>query len=137
MTKAENGSEIFPVDCKGRVRVSRERREQLLRSHLIKPVRWLSYLLTGCFVAPRSQIAADMFPRRASHRAKILRNPLARIHEIASNKFEKSGLSDAQFARTVGVKYQTFAFWRQERQRSKPVPAGGSSKKGATGMARS
>ena len=78
MTKSENGSEIFPVDSKGRVRVSRERREELL------------------------------------------------------SEFEKSGLSGAQFARAVGVKYQTFAFWRQERQRSKPVPAGGSSKKGAT-----
>ena len=78
MTKPENGSEVFPIDSKGRIRFSRERREQLL------------------------------------------------------DEFEKSGLSGAQFARTVGVKYQTFAFWRQERQRSKPVPAGGSSKKGAT-----
>ena len=78
MTKSEGASDIFPVDSKGRVRVSRERREQLL------------------------------------------------------DEFEKSGLSGAQFARTVGVKYQTFAFWRQERQRSKPAPAAGSSKKGAT-----
>ena len=79
MTRSESGSEIFPVDSKGRVRVSRERREQLL------------------------------------------------------NEFERSGLSGAQFARTVGVKYQTFAFWRQQRQRSKPVPVGGSSpKKAAT-----
>ena len=79
MTKSEIGSEIFPVDSKGRVRVSRERREQLL------------------------------------------------------NEFEKSGLSGAQFARTVGIKYQTFAFWRQQRQQTKPVPVGGSSpKKAAT-----
>ena len=79
MTKSEIGSEIFPVDSKGRVRVSRERREQLL------------------------------------------------------NEFEKSGLSGAQFARTGGSKYQTFAFWRQQRQQTKPVPVGGSSpKKAAT-----
>lgn len=75
MTKSENGSEIFPVDSKGRVRVSRERREQLL------------------------------------------------------NEFEKGGLSGAQFARTVGVKYQTFAFWRQQQQRTKPVAVGESSPK--------
>ena len=37
----------------------------------------LSGLLARCFVAPRSQIAADMLPRRASHRAKISRNPHA------------------------------------------------------------
>jgi transposase-like protein len=30
MTKSESGSEILPIDRKGRVRVSRERREQLL-----------------------------------------------------------------------------------------------------------
>ena len=30
MTRSESGSEIFPVDSKGCVRVSRERREQLL-----------------------------------------------------------------------------------------------------------
>ena len=79
MTKSETDSGIFQIDSKGRVRVSRERREQLL------------------------------------------------------DEFEKSGLSGAQFARTVGVKYQTFAFWRQQRQRTKPVSAEGSSpKKAAT-----
>jgi hypothetical protein len=56
MIKSENGSEIFPVDSKGRVRVSPERREQLL------------------------------------------------------DEFEKSGLSGAQFARAVGVKYQHSLF---------------------------
>lgn len=30
MTKSDSGSEILPIDRKGRVRVSRERREQLL-----------------------------------------------------------------------------------------------------------
>ena len=69
MTKSEIASNILPTDSKGRVRASRERREQLL------------------------------------------------------DEFEKSGLSGAQFARTVGLKYQTFAFWRQQRQKSKPVVA--------------
>src|SRR5215211_8797767 len=49
----------------------------MTRSHLINPTRCLSGLLTGCFVAPRSQIAADMLPPRASHPAKIPRNPRA------------------------------------------------------------
>jgi len=70
MTKPETDAEVLRIDRKGRVRFSRERREQLL------------------------------------------------------DEFEKSGLSGAQFARTVGVKYPTFAFWRQQRQPSKPVPVG-------------
>ena len=69
MTQSEIASEILPTDSKGRVRASRERREQLL------------------------------------------------------DEFENSGLSGAQFARTVGLKYQTFAFWRQQRQKGKPVVA--------------
>jgi hypothetical protein len=71
MTTPELGSEILPTDSRGRVRVARERREQLL------------------------------------------------------DEFERSGMTGAQFARSVGLKYQTFAFWRQQRQRSKPVVAGG------------
>jgi hypothetical protein len=47
--------------------------------------------------------------------------------------FEFRGLPERSLPRTVGLKYQTFAFWRQERQRSKPVPTEGSSpKKAAT-----
>jgi hypothetical protein len=41
--------------------------------------------------------------------------------EALLDEFEKSGLSGAQFARTVGIKYQTFAYWRQQRQRRQPV----------------
>lgn len=43
--------------------------------------------------------------------------------EALLDEFEKSGLSGAQFARTVGLKYQTFAYWRQQRQRRQPVAA--------------
>lgn len=67
MTTTKTPSEILPVDSKGRVRVSRERREQLL------------------------------------------------------DEFERSGMTGAQFAKTVGLKYPTFAFWRQERQKRKPA----------------
>jgi transposase-like protein len=67
MTKSVVPSEILPTDSKGRVRVSRERREELLA------------------------------------------------------EFDRSGLSGAQFARTVGLKYQTFANWRQERRSRQPA----------------
>ena len=70
MTASEVTSDILPTDSKGRVRVSRERREELL------------------------------------------------------DEFEKSGLSGAQFARTVGLKYQTFAYWRVQRQKRRPAVAG-------------
>jgi transposase-like protein len=70
MTACQTTSEIIPTDSKGRVRVSRERREELL------------------------------------------------------DEFEKSGLSGAQFARTVGLKYQTFAYWRLQRQKRGLVVAG-------------
>lgn len=38
-------------------------------------------------------------------------------------EFEKSGLSGAEFARLAGVKYQTFANWRQALRRAGPSPA--------------
>ena len=67
MTPTKVPSEILPTDTGGRVRVSRERREELL------------------------------------------------------DEFEQSGMTGAQFARTIGLKYQTFAFWRQQRQKRKPA----------------
>jgi transposase-like protein len=69
MTATEVGSEILPTDSKGRVRVSLQRREELL------------------------------------------------------DQFERSGMTGAQFARTIGLKYQTFAFWRQQRRKPKPLAA--------------
>ena len=71
-------SEILPTDTKGRVRVSRERREELL------------------------------------------------------DEFERSGMTGAQFARTIGLKYQTFAFWRQQRQKRQPALTSPSPQKSAT-----
>jgi transposase-like protein len=37
------------------------------------------------------------------------------------DEFERSGMTGAQFARAIGLKYQTFAFWRQQRQKRKPA----------------
>src|ERR1051325_5167831 len=78
MTTTELRSEILPTDSKGRVRVSRQRREQLL------------------------------------------------------DEFEKSGMTGSQFAKTVGLKYTTFAFWRQQRQKRKPALAGPQPQKATT-----
>jgi len=40
-------------------------------------------------------------------------------------EFEKSGMSGAKFAAYIGVKYQTFASWRQQRrQRGAPAEQG-------------
>jgi hypothetical protein len=48
------------------------------------------------------------------------------------DEFEQSGMTGAQFARTIGLKYQTFAFWRQQRQKRKPTLANSSPQKTAT-----
>jgi hypothetical protein len=39
--------------------------------------------------------------------------------ELLLDEFERSGLAGAEFARVVGVKYQTFANWRQQRARKR------------------
>lgn len=36
--------------------------------------------------------------------------------------FEQSGMSGAAFARLHGIKYQTFAYWRQQRKRERSAP---------------
>src|SRR5215211_3258209 len=55
---------------------------------------------------------------------------LGRVHtskerrEVLLDEFEASGLSGAKFAELVGVKYQTFANWAQQRRkRNKQYPA--------------
>jgi hypothetical protein len=40
-------------------------------------------------------------------------------------EFEKSGMSGTKFAERIGVKYQTFASWRQERRRRLAAPMQG------------
>ncbi len=47
-----------------------------------------------------------------------VRTPAARRQQLL-DEFEKSGASGAKFAELVGVKYQTFASWMQERRRQR------------------
>lgn len=52
-----------------------------------------------------------------------MRVPVAKREEIL-DEFGKSGLSGAEFAELVGVKYTTFATWVQERRRRRGTPDG-------------
>ncbi len=45
-----------------------------------------------------------------------MRTPAAR-RESLLDEFERSGMSGVQFAEFVGIKYQTFATWAQQRRR--------------------
>jgi len=46
-----------------------------------------------------------------------VRVPLER-REALMDEFQKSGLSGAEFARLAGIKYATFANWRQKRRKA-------------------
>ena len=52
-----------------------------------------------------------------------IRTPAAR-REILLDEFEGSGLSGMEFAKLVGIKYQTFATWARKRRvrRGQPQP---------------
>ena len=53
-----------------------------------------------------------------------VRTPRER-REALLEEFAKSGMSGTKFAEDIGVKYQTFASWRQQRrQRSAPAAPG-------------
>jgi transposase len=41
--------------------------------------------------------------------------------EALLDEFERGGMSGTKFAEFVGVKYQTFASWRQKRRRQRGV----------------
>jgi len=45
--------------------------------------------------------------------------------EMVLDEFEKSGMSGTKFAEIIGVKYQTFASWRQQRRQRSARAAGG------------
>jgi len=49
----------------------------------------------------------------------------ARIREELLNRFEQSSMSGAEFAAFYGIKYPTFATWRQNRERERKKAAGG------------
>ena len=52
-----------------------------------------------------------------------MRTPAAR-REILLDEFEGSGLSGVEFAKLIGIKYQTFATWARKRRvrRGQPQP---------------
>lgn len=66
-----------------------------------------------------SESTSEILP--TDRRGRVRVSPERR--EALLDEFEKSGLSGAQFARTVGLKYQTFAYWRNQRQRRQPAAA--------------
>jgi len=46
--------------------------------------------------------------------------------EALLDEFERCGVSGAQFAKSIGVNYQTFAAWRQRRSRERVAEQGDS-----------
>jgi len=58
--------------------------------------------------SPASLLKTDVLGR--------VKTPAARREQLL-DEFEKSGASGQQFAELVGVKYQTFATWMQQRKR--------------------
>ena len=52
-----------------------------------------------------------------------VRTPAARREQLL-DEFERSGMSGVQFAEFVGIKYQTFATWAQQRRRKRKTAAG-------------
>jgi hypothetical protein len=65
-----------------------------------------------------------------------VRTPAARRERLL-DEFERSGMSGVKFAAFVGVKYQTFATWAQQRKRRRvaaskpPVKADAANIKGS------
>ena len=53
-----------------------------------------------------------------------VKTPAARRERIL-NEFEQSGTSGVKFAELIGVKYQTFATWVQQRKRRRAGPSKG------------
>lgn len=51
-----------------------------------------------------------------------VKTPAAR-REALLDEFERSGMSGVAFAEFVGLKYQTFATWAQQRRRSRKAAA--------------
>ena len=64
-----------------------------------------------------------------------VRTPAARQEELL-DEFERSGISGIQFARLSGVKYATFAVWRQRRARQRAEGSKGNEEAGAAGAPR-
>lgn len=72
---------------------------------------------------------------KADRRGRV-RVPLER-REALMDEFQKSGLSGAEFARLAGIKYATFANWRQKRRKAGGPGGEPARPGGASGSARS
>lgn len=55
--------------------------------------------------------------RKRDGRGRVLST--ARQRQAVLEQFERSGLSGPAFARVAGLKYQTFATWRQQHKKAK------------------
>jgi len=64
--------------------------------------------------------------RKTDAKGRVKTPPARR--ETLLDEFERSGLSGAEFAKLVGVKYQTFATWASRRRKDRAAPAGGGAK---------
>ena len=51
-----------------------------------------------------------------------VKTPAVRREQLL-DEFERSGMSGVAFAEFVGIKYQTFATWAQQRRRRRTVAA--------------
>jgi hypothetical protein len=70
---------------------------------------------TTAFSECQAEQPAEILKRDVLGRVKM---PAAR-REALLDEFEQSGVSGAKFSALVGVKYTTFASWRQARERRK------------------
>ena len=64
-----------------------------------------------------------------------IKTPAARREQIL-NEFEQSGTSGVKFAELVGVKYQTFATWVQQRKRRSATSTKGKTSRAPTAKVR-
>lgn len=69
---------------------------------------------------PASLLKTDVLGR--------VKTPAARREQLL-DEFEKSGASGQKFAELIGVKYQTFATWVQQRKRQRAVSPKGKTPK--------
>jgi hypothetical protein len=76
---------------------------------------------------PASLLKTDVLGR--------VKTPAARREQLL-DEFERSGASGQQFAELVGVKYQTFATWVQQRKRRRAVSTKGKTSKGPAAKVR-
>lgn len=61
---------------------------------------------------------AEVLKQDARGRVRVPRER----REALLDEFEKSGASGVKFARLAGIKYPTFANWRQQRRKARTTP---------------